>query len=225
MTLSDMRQNSSARVDDARLTERRGPLCNRSADAVFLAYHSVAHEGPPLLTISPHDLERQLATLRRAGYRSGTHDDLERLRLGHRPDRPLVFLTFDDGNVDNYTIAFPLLRTYGFGAMVYVLPGYVDGGRRLDWPGVARSHERWPGTMRSMTWDMVEEMAEAGIEFGSPPCSPPRLPELPDEELERELVESRERIVERLGTCRSLAYPFGEWNSRVAAAAAAAGYE
>lgn len=200
------------------------PLRNRSPSAAFLCYHSVSDAGPPFLSLGPDLFERQLATLRREGWASGTEADLPNLAAGRRPDRPLVFLTFDDGFRDNYTHALPLLEAYGFGAHVFLLPPLVDTGAALAWPEVEERRRQYPEAMRSVTWTMVQRMAERGLEFGSHTCSHPHLPQLGDEQLHQELSDSRRRIIERLGRCQTIAYPFGEWSPRVHAAAAATGY-
>jgi peptidoglycan/xylan/chitin deacetylase (PgdA/CDA1 family) len=62
------------------------------------------------------------------------------------------------------------------------------------------------------------------MEVGSHTMGHPRLSRLGDEELAQELLDSRRRIADRLGSCDSLAYPYGDWSARVARAAAAAGY-
>jgi peptidoglycan/xylan/chitin deacetylase (PgdA/CDA1 family) len=205
-------------------SRRRGPLCNRSRAAVFLCYHSIAHPGPPFTSVAEDVFERQLATLRRLGFRSGTQDDIARLARGQGVGGKLVFLTFDDGYLDNYATARPLLAAYGFRALVFVLPPRVDSGDALDWPRVEERVATYPQVMRSLTWPMAESMLEEGHEFGSHTLSHPTLTELGDEELRQELFESRARIIERLGRCDSIAYPFGTCDARVAQAAADAGY-
>lgn len=204
---------------------RRGALLNRSRGAVFLGYHSVVDGGPPFLSIAPSQLDAHLVALRRAGYAAGTLEALRPLAEGDRPDRPRAFLTFDDGYVDNFREAMPLLREHGFSGLFFILPSRVDDGGPLDWDGVARERRAFPDVMRSMDWAMVEEMADAGMELGSHTVSHPRLPDLGDEQLAQELLDSRRRIAERLGRCDCLAYPFGKWDARVERAAAAAGYE
>lgn len=208
----------------ARSTAASEPLRNRSQDAAFLCYHSVHPEGPPFLTLSPETFERQLALLRRRGYRCGGVRELATLAAGDRLRVPHVFLTFDDGFQDNFTHAFPLLRAYGATALVFLLPPAVDAGAPLDWPEVRERRERHPAVFRSLTWSMVEAMAEGGVEFGSHTCAHHDLTRLGDEALAEELLQSRRRIAERLGSCDALAYPFGHWSPRVAAAAEAAGY-
>jgi peptidoglycan/xylan/chitin deacetylase (PgdA/CDA1 family) len=71
---------------------------------------------------------------------------------------------------------------------------------------------------------MLGEMKERGFEVGSHTLTHPHLPDLDDDSLRDELWESRARIEQRLGSCETLAYPFGEWSGRVAAAAAECGY-
>jgi peptidoglycan/xylan/chitin deacetylase (PgdA/CDA1 family) len=117
-----------------------------------------------------------------------------------------------------------LLRDYGLTAIFFVLPSHLEEGGALDWPEVAEDQEDRPEVMRSMTWRQVEEMAAAGMEFGSHTVSHRHLPQLSDEELAQELLDSRRRLEQRLGSCSMLAYPFGEWDGRVAEAARDAGY-
>jgi peptidoglycan/xylan/chitin deacetylase (PgdA/CDA1 family) len=202
----------------------RAVLSNRSGRATFLCYHSIASEGPPFLSLTPETFERQLAEMRRRGLIGGGAQALRCLAAGRRPPAPLVFLTFDDGYLDNHHTAAPLLAEYGFTAMIFVLPPYVDVGGAFDWPELAERQRAHPQIMRSMNWEMVEELAEQGLEVGSHGLNHPHLTEIGDDQLRDELWSSRERIRSRLGRCDILAYPFGECDSRVAAAAAAAGY-
>lgn len=198
-------------------------LRNRAARATFLCYHSVAAEGPRYLTISAELFERQLALLRRRGIRGGGLRSLAAAATGEL-DRPTAFLTFDDGFRDNFETALPLLGEYGFAAFVFVLPPLADSGASLAWPEVADDLGRYSETMRSVTWSMLERMKEGGFEVGSHTLTHPRLSELDDDALHEELAQSRARIIERLGACATLAYPFGDWSDRVAAAAADCGY-
>jgi peptidoglycan/xylan/chitin deacetylase (PgdA/CDA1 family) len=197
---------------------------NRSARAVFLCYHSIAERGAPYLSLPRETFARQLSMLRRFGYRSGGVEDLRRLAAGERLPRRTVFLTFDDGFRDNADVAMPLLREHGFHPLIFLLPRHVDTGAALDWPEVAEYHAREPELMHSLTWPQVEELAALGAEFGGHTITHPHLRDLDDESLGRELGESRSLVEQHLGSCEVLAYPFGEWDARVARAAEAAGY-
>lgn len=199
------------------------PLRNRSGDAVFLCYHSIAPAGPRYLTISAELFERQLATLRRRAFRGGDLRALEELAAG-RSSGPTAFLTFDDGFRDNFETALPLLREYGFPAFVFVLPPLLDAGGPLDWPEMRADREHHAATMRSVDWPTLEKMKDGGFEVGSHTLTHAHLPRLGGERLREELWQSRAAIRERLGSCDTLAYPFGEWSPEVAAAAAECGY-
>lgn len=202
---------------------RNRQLRNRSGRATFLCYHSVAPAGPRFLTVGRELFERQLDALEARGLRGGGLAELSALAAGERIE-PTAFLTFDDGFVDNHETAMPILRERGHRAFVFVLPPLVDAGARFEWPEVAADAERHPDSMRSVTWPMLEEMKEAGWEVGSHTLTHPHLPELGAERLREELWDSRSRVRERLGSCDTLAYPFGEWSPAVAAAAAECGY-
>ncbi len=79
--------------------------------------------------------------------------------------------------------------------------------------------------MVPMSWDELRELRDAGWEIGSHTCSHPRLTTLDDSELARELRTSRESCEENMGEpCASIAYPYGDVDERVIAAAGAQGY-
>jgi peptidoglycan/xylan/chitin deacetylase (PgdA/CDA1 family) len=95
----------------------------------------------------------------------------------------------------------------------------------MSWDGISR----WQGgeheaELPSLSWDDARSLREAGWEIGSHTCSHPRLTRLPDDRLARELAESKERCEANLGSCLSLAYPYGDHDGRVVAAAEGAGY-
>jgi peptidoglycan/xylan/chitin deacetylase (PgdA/CDA1 family) len=198
-------------------------LRNRSGRATFLCYHSVAAAGPRFLTVTPELFEAQLAELKRRGVRGGGLADLHDVAVGAKGP-PTVFLTFDDGFLDNHHTVLPLLREYGFRAFCFVLPPLVDVGAPLAWPEVAADAERFPDTMASVTWPMVEEMVAGGFEIGSHTLTHPHLSRLEPGPLREELWEARSQIAARLGSCDTLAYPFGDWSPEVAAAARDCGY-
>ncbi len=200
------------------------PMFNRSRAATFLGYHSIADRGPSFLSLPPELFDKHLRVLSRMGFRGGGLQELEALAAGRRPSRRRAFITFDDGYVDNHDTALPLLREHGLRAFVFIVPPQVDEGGPLVWPELADAQRAFPAILRSMTWPMVEAMAEAGTEIGSHTLKHRHLSELGDEELRQELLDSRMRIKERLGRCSVLAYPFGECDRRVEQAAADTGY-
>jgi peptidoglycan/xylan/chitin deacetylase (PgdA/CDA1 family) len=77
-----------------------------------------------------------------------------------------------------------------------------------------------------MSWDELREHADRGITIGSHSVSHAHLTRLSDTELRRELEESKGELeIELARPCHDLAYPYGEHDERVRAAARAAGYD
>ncbi|MDG2526458.1 poly-beta-1,6-N-acetyl-D-glucosamine N-deacetylase PgaB [Stenotrophomonas sp. HITSZ_GD] len=74
------------------------------------------------------------------------------------PERP-VLLTFDDGLRSTYTRAFPLLRAYGFPALVAVVTDWVDlpAERHIDYGPRAFGREDF------LTWAQLREMRDSGL--------------------------------------------------------------
>jgi peptidoglycan/xylan/chitin deacetylase (PgdA/CDA1 family) len=204
---------------------RRSALRGRSGAAVFLCYHSVTEDGPPFLSLTPRTFESQLRILAAAGYASGTRADLDLLASGGGAGKRRAFLTFDDGFADTVDAALPRMAAHGFTGLVFPLARHLDSGAPLAWPEVAGEAARRPGLMRSTDWDGIGKLVEAGWEVGSHGISHARMSTLSDEALAQELLDSRRLLEERLGRrCDLLAYPFGDWDERVARVAVSAGY-
>ncbi|MGV0961452.1 MAG: polysaccharide deacetylase family protein [Limnohabitans sp.] len=52
--------------------------------------------------------------------------------LGTYPDKPLVCISFDDGYLDFYENALPILQKYGLPCHHNICPGLIDAGK-LPW--------------------------------------------------------------------------------------------
>lgn len=81
-------------------------------------------------------------------------DAVALLKAGRLPPRSVV-VTFDDGYLDNLTLALPVLRRYGIPATVYVTTGLVERKTELWWydlEAIIRStealHIDWQGVIR-----------------------------------------------------------------------------
>jgi peptidoglycan/xylan/chitin deacetylase (PgdA/CDA1 family) len=108
-----------------------------------------------------------------------------------------VVVTFDDGFADFRTTAFPLLREFGFCATVFLPTGFISEDTSI-----------WKGK-KCMRWSDVCELAGSGVRFGSHTVTHPRLIDLPWDQVEKELRESRNILQDRLGTgVESFSYPY-----------------
>ena len=190
------------------------------ADRLVLCYHAVSETWPASLSVTPRRLEEQLSTLLRRGYRGATFHDA----VHDPPAGRTLVVTFDDAYRSVLQLALPIMSRLGVPGTLFVPTDFV--GTSAVWPGVdhwvqtAHEHE-----LATMTWPELHALADAGWEIGSHTCSHPRLTELTDADLARELAESRRRCEEMMERpCRSIAYPYGDHDARVVRATRAAGY-
>ena len=186
---------------------------------LVLCYHAVSDTWPHRLSVATHALERQLRRLLRDGYRAV---GLPEAVAG---SGKLLHVTFDDAftSVRN---AVPVLEGLRVPATVFACTGYADDPRPLGVPELADELHLHAEELRTMGWDELRELADHGIAVQSHTVSHRRLSALSDGELAHELNASRRRLEEELERpCRYLAYPFGDSNDRVCAAARGAGYD
>jgi len=131
------------------------------------------------------------------------------------PERALA-LTFDDGHASVYEHALPVLRRLGMKATVFLTVD--EAAAKRDSRSRLAPFEGRP----LLSWAEIEEMQRAGFAFGAHTVSHPDLTRLPAAEMEREILESKARLEDRLGTSvLGFAYPFGRDDARSRALVAA----
>lgn len=117
---------------------------------------------------------------------------------------------------------FPALELLGVPIQIFVCTSYARAGAPLTISELAGDDAE---QLATMDWTALLEHAHRGVAVGSHAVSHPHLTTLSDDELRRELGASKEEIEDRLGRpCFDLAYPYGEQDGRVRAAARSAGY-
>ncbi len=131
------------------------------------------------------------------------------------PENPIV-VTFDDGYLSNYEIAFPILKELEIPATIFVVTdtvGAVAGEGKVN-----NSH---------FTWEQAREMEESGlVEIQSHTVSHPKMSTLSTDEVVRQIRKSKYDIEKNLGReCDMLAYPYGDYNEVIKTIARDAGYK
>lgn len=186
---------------------------------VVLCYHGVSAAWRCGLSLAPETLQRQVESLLRRGYEPA---DAGSVAEGHGR---LLHVTFDDAyrSVD---AALPALERLGMPTTVFACTAYADGGRALDIAELRGELAAFPDELLTYDWDSLRALAARGVEIGSHTRSHAHLTRLDDAALAHELRESKQRLEDELGVpCRYLAYPYGEQDGRVRAAARDAGYD
>jgi peptidoglycan/xylan/chitin deacetylase (PgdA/CDA1 family) len=192
-------------------------------DVLVLGYHAISERWPADLSTTPERFEQQVRLLLRRRYRPATFSQA----VGAPGSGRTFAVTFDDAYRSVIDLALPLLTRLGVPGTVFTPTSFVGSDEPMAWPGI----DQWLGgpyenELRCMSWDQLAQLQGAGWEIGSHTHTHPRLPALSDSALADELTRSRELCAERLGEpCRSLAYPYGDHDARVVAAAGRAGYE
>jgi len=103
----------------------------RPGGAIILMYHSVAGAEAaacvdPPNRVAPELFERQMAFLRAHRRVISLSQLVEDVAAGRVPPPGTVCLTFDDGYLDNLTVAAPILARYRLPATLFLATGYVE---------------------------------------------------------------------------------------------------
>lgn len=183
---------------------------------LVLCYHAASELWEHALGTPPDKILRQIALLQRLRHAPVSIEDAvaRRGRLFH--------VTFDDAfrSVAN---VLPALERSGVPVTIFVCPHFADASAPLSVPELASEPAR---ELATMPWEELEHWSSRGVSIDPHTMSHPHLPRLSDNELERELRESKEQIEDRLRRhCKFVAYPFGDEDARVHRAAERAGYD
>jgi peptidoglycan/xylan/chitin deacetylase (PgdA/CDA1 family) len=167
--------------------------------------------------VLPDQFDRQLTALAAWGYTPITMERWVEIRAGRQesPKRPIA-ITFDDGYRSVYENAWPLLRSRGMAATVFLVASFI--GKTNQWD----ANEVQEPLLNPAE---IMEMQRGGICFGSHTLSHRPLTGLSRTELLDELTHSRDVIETVLGKpVNTLAYPYNKHNRQVRAWARRAGY-
>lgn len=174
-----------------------------------LTFHGIDDTGS-VLSMTTREFASLLEALRTRGVSIVPLADL----LEDRETGDRVALTFDDGFASVRHAALPILQDAGAPATLFLTTGHV--GKDNRWAGQPASIPVFP----MLAWGDVEALAAAGIAIEAHTVSHPRLRRLSDAAIEDELEGCDAEIARRLGRSpTAFAYPYGDLDARVVAAA------
>jgi peptidoglycan/xylan/chitin deacetylase (PgdA/CDA1 family) len=185
-------------------------------------YHVISPARTGRYSIPPAELEKDFIYLKNNGYTAVTVTDLIKFQEENipLPEKP-VMLTFDDGSRTNYIYAFPLLKQYGFKAVMAVPGKFLDDGYKAD-----GSYN--PDNKTSLTYGHIKEMYDSGlIEFQNHSYNmhshknrngmKKRLNESYEDyeaALADDLAKLEKRLEEKAGfRCNAVVFPFGAYSA------------
>ncbi len=191
-------------------------------DSIVLCYHALSATWDADLSTTPERFEHQLGLLVSRGYRGVTFTEAVESPASAR----VLAVTFDDAFRSVLELGLPILERLGLPATVFAPADFIGSEQPMTWTGIDRwlggPHER---ELMPMSWSELQTLAESGWEIGSHTGSHPHLTQIDDDALLDELTRSKTACEDHLARpCTSLAYPFGDFDTRVVTRTASVGY-
>ncbi|MFI5445932.1 polysaccharide deacetylase family protein [Polaromonas sp. UC242_47] len=169
-----------------------------------LLYHRVCDDARDNLSVGVAQFERQMRLL---SERCDIFPIERVLELGEirRSPRPLVAVTFDDGYLDNYLNAAPVLRRFSVPAAFFVSTGIVNSDRSFP-----HDQKRGNPAIPMLSWAQLREMRIWGFTIGSHTVNHINCVAEDEAKVRDELAQSQADLVRELGPMRPIfAYPYG----------------
>lgn len=167
---------------------------------VALMYHSVGDNGM-FFSVSEDEFEKQMQYLKEGGYKVLSLPDFyDFFKKGKFPPKT-VLITFDDGYLDNYTKALPVLRKFDFPAVVFLATGTVGKEKKLS----------GGKSLPMMNWEQILNARKENIfDFQPHTVSHNKLSDVSPDTIRSEIMESKKEIENKLNKkCDFFAYPCG----------------
>ena len=190
--------------------------------ALIICYHCIKDEmNSYLRPTKVADFERQMRYLSKA-YHPVSLEQIARYIQDKMPlPSKAIAVTLDDGYLDNYENAYPILKKYHIPATVFLTTNFIGTGEIPRWEKGYYTDEK----TLMLSWKQVREMSDGGISFGSHTLTHPFLARIPRQQVEKEIHLSKDIIEQQIGKpINTMAYPSGNFNSDVKALVKEAGY-
>lgn len=205
---------------------------NTARAVPVLMYHHVS-PSPGLVTIAPENFRAQMAWLARNGWRTIGLDALARFIHGEPLPAKSMVITFDDGYLDNWVHAHPVMAEHGLHGVIFLITGWIGEGPVRPHAGLGDApptpaHKACMDAVRSgrnddvmLRWSEVLAMREAGtFEFHSHTHTHTRWdqietdPAVREAKLAHDLERSRHALREHLGAASThLCWPQGYYDA------------
>ncbi|ODS34151.1 MAG: putative polysaccharide deacetylase [Candidatus Scalindua rubra] len=160
---------------------------------IILTYHSISNEIEPDETVTPEEFERQLHYIKKNYKVISLEEAVGYLKTDFEKISGSIVITFDDGYSDNYHNAYPLLKKYNFPATIFLVSDFIENNGN-----------------KYLSLSQVNEMKNNNISFGSHTISHRILARLTNEEVVKEIKDSKDVLESKLSKkISSFAYPIG----------------
>ena len=170
---------------------------------VVLCYHRVSDEYQDSLSVGVDQFKRQMSLLK-SQCDVVSLSELVKEKPG-QSTKPLAVVTFDDGYLDNYKNAFPVLKDLDLPATFFICTGIIGTEK-----GLPHDLQKIGKVVPVMNWDQIKEMQKAGYEIGAHTVTHINCTAESLEQVKSELQSSKATIEEKLAVKEvAFAYPYG----------------
>jgi peptidoglycan/xylan/chitin deacetylase (PgdA/CDA1 family) len=171
----------------------------------ILCYHRVDDRLKDNVTLGLEQFDQQIALLKRH-YQVVRADAIVRGEIDRSSARPIVAVTFDDGYLDNYANAHPILKKHGVPATFFVSTGIVDTDREFQ-----HDIDKNVRGLPNMSWDQIRELHAEGHEIGAHTINHVNIAKVDQATAETELTDALARVRQEIGVQDvAYAYCFGK---------------
>jgi peptidoglycan/xylan/chitin deacetylase (PgdA/CDA1 family) len=203
------------------------PVVDQTAQVLVFGWHRFVDKvRRPDTEITPQDFEKQMQELKDGGITVIGMQDLLAWKRGEKSIPPrCAVLTLDDGWKSQYEVGWPILKKFGYPFTLFIYTEGVRGGHF--------------GGGEAMTWEMLSEMRDAGVDIEAHSAthqdlrkpydkvakkrlSPPEY----EQWLQNEIMGSKQLLEQKLGIkVNCFAVPYGFYNEHIKEVCRNAGYE
>lgn len=171
---------------------------------IVLLYHRVGDDLRDSLTVGIEQFDAQMEWLTRHHLVVSISDIVHGV-VPRNVARPVVAVTFDDGYLDNYENAVPILLRHQVPAVFFVTTGLIGGPA-----GFTHDLRRLGHPLPTMSWEHLKQMHQLGFVIGSHTVTHLDCGSANEDTVRRELIESGDSLKQNLGLDEVIfAYPFG----------------
>ncbi|MNK03565.1 Poly-beta-1,6-N-acetyl-D-glucosamine N-deacetylase precursor [compost metagenome] len=203
-TNSETEQTPAVDVSKIKVADAKSILARKQVP--ILCYHQVRNWKPTDgkvgkdYIVEIQNFKDQVKMLADSGYHSILPDQLYAyLNTGAPlPSKPIMF-TFDDTDMDQFTVAAPTLKKYGYKAVYFIMTVSIGKkGKFVDY----------------MTKEQIKQLSDEGNVIGSHTYDHKNFKKYQGKDWEEQLDKPTKKLEEITGKkMTEFAYPFGLWNA------------
>lgn len=183
------------------LIPEAGRIINKNNHIPIIYYHNIVDDGKgfSFKHIDFSRFKQQVEFIKHYGYKTYKFSEIPEGFI-KKPSAKEVIITFDDGFLSNYTIAFPLLKSLGIKFNIFLPAQKMELGQD-----------------GYITWEMVREMKDSGVaEFGAHTYSHIDARKISDNNYDIEITETNRLISSHIRTdVQDFCFPYGFYNKSI----------